>query len=71
VSSTEVIQRAVVPTLQVEFPMAVVTVCNLDPSVGEECRNADLDTTGEGSRSMDLKATRIIPKVVAATWKVH
>jgi hypothetical protein len=26
---------------------------------------------GEGTRSLDLKADRILPEVVAATWKVH
>jgi hypothetical protein len=45
---------------------------NPDPSLGEECRKADLDMhVGKDARSLDLKATRILPEVVAATWKVH
>jgi hypothetical protein len=45
---------------------------NSDPAMGEECRMADLDTTvGEDARSMNLKATSILPEAVAAMWKVH
>jgi hypothetical protein len=36
-SSTEVFQRAVVPALQVEHPIASVTASTSDPSIGEEC----------------------------------
>jgi hypothetical protein len=40
--------------------------------VGEECWKADLDTVvGEGARSLNLKAARILLEVVAAMWKVH
>jgi hypothetical protein len=60
VLSMEVFQRALVPA------------SNPNPSVGEECRKADLDTTmGEGARRLDLNAARILSEVVAATWKVH
>jgi hypothetical protein len=49
-----------------------MTANNPDPDVEEECQKADLDTTvGEGARSLDLKAVRTLPGVVAATWKVH
>jgi hypothetical protein len=52
--------------------MASVTASNPHPTVGQECRKPDLDmNVGEGARSMDLKAARILPKVVAAMWKVH
>jgi hypothetical protein len=45
---------------------------NPDPSMGEECRKVDLDTAlGEDARSMDLKATKILSEVVAATWEVQ
>jgi hypothetical protein len=37
-----------------------------DPSVGEECLQADLDTgVGEDARSLNLQ------EVVATMWKVH
>jgi hypothetical protein len=37
-----------------------------DPSVGEECLQADLDTgVGEDARNLNLQ------EVVATTWKVH
>jgi hypothetical protein len=72
VSSTEAIQREATPTLQVELHMVSMTTSTPDPSVGEECRKADLDTTvGEDARSLHLKATRILLDVVAAMWEVH
>jgi hypothetical protein len=49
-----------------------LTTSNPNPVVGEECWKADLDTVvGEGARSLDLKAARILLEVVAAMWKVH
>jgi hypothetical protein len=72
VSSTKVNQRATVPALPVKLPTTSTTVSNPNPCVGEECRKANLDTAvGEDARSLDLKAARILPKVVAATWGVH
>jgi hypothetical protein len=45
---------------------------NPDSAVGEECQMVDLDTTvGEGARSLDLKAARILSEAVASKWKVH
>jgi hypothetical protein len=71
-SSTEVFQRAVVPALQVEHPIASVTASTSDPSIGEECWKVDLDTVvGEDARTLNLKATRILPETVAVTWEVH
>jgi hypothetical protein len=49
--------------------MASAASTNLDLAVGEECRKTDLDTTG--TRSQHPVAARSLPKVVAATWKVH
>jgi hypothetical protein len=37
VSSIEAFQRAAVPALQVELPMASAMASNPDPVVGEEC----------------------------------
>jgi hypothetical protein len=72
VSSTEAIQRVVVPTLQVEIPMMSVMASTPDLSMGEECVQADQDTSvGDDARRLDLKAARILPKVVAATWEVQ
>jgi hypothetical protein len=72
VSFTEVFQRVAAPAFQVELPTASVTVSNPDPAVGEECQKADLDmAVGEGARNLDLKAVRILPEAVVATWKVH
>jgi hypothetical protein len=72
VSSTEAIQRATAPALHVELPMTSATTSNPDPSMGEECRKADLDTVvGEDARSMDLKAPRILPEAAVVTWEVH
>jgi hypothetical protein len=52
--------------------MMMVMASTLDPSVREECRKADLDTTmGEDAKSLDLKAARILMEAVAATWDVH
>jgi hypothetical protein len=43
-----------------------------DPSMGEECLQADLDTAlGADTSSLDSKAARILSKAVAATWEVH
>jgi hypothetical protein len=43
-----------------------------DPSVGEECLQADLDTSvGEDSRRLDPKAVRILPEAVVAMWEVY
>jgi hypothetical protein len=40
--------------------------------VEEEYWKADLDiVVGEGGRSLDLKAARILSEVVVAMWKVH
>jgi hypothetical protein len=72
VSSTEAIQRAVTPTLQVELPTASAMTSTPNPSVGEECQKADLDTAmGENAISLDLYAARILPEAVSATWEVH
>jgi hypothetical protein len=71
-SLMEVIQMAVVPALQVEIPTASVTASTPDPSVGEQCLQADLDTSvGMNARSLDPKLARILPEVVAATWEVR
>jgi hypothetical protein len=67
VSSTKAIQRASTPALQVELPTASVTASNADPSMGEECQKADLNTAvGEDAKSLDLKAARILPEAVVA-----
>jgi hypothetical protein len=72
VSSTEVIQRAAVPAFQVEIHTTSATASTLDPSVGEECLQANLDMgVGEDSRRLDLNAARIPLKVMAAMWEVH
>jgi hypothetical protein len=43
-----------------------------NPSVGEECLQADLDTAvGANGRSLDPKAATSPPEAVAATWEVH
>jgi hypothetical protein len=71
-SLMEVIQMAVVPALQVEIPTALVIASIPDPSVGEQCLQADLDTSvGVNARSLDPKLARILPEAVAATWEVH
>jgi hypothetical protein len=45
---------------------------SLDPSMGEEGLQADLDTTvGADASSLDLKAARILLEAVAATWELH
>jgi hypothetical protein len=52
--------------------MTLVMARNPDPTVGEECRKTNLDTTvGEGARSLDQKAARSLSEAVAAMWKVH
>jgi hypothetical protein len=72
VSSTEAFRRVEVPAHQVELPTTSVMASNPDPPMGEECLKPDLDKAmGEGARSLDLKAARILPEAVAATWKVH
>jgi hypothetical protein len=54
VSSTEAIQRAVAPALQVELPTASTMASTPDPSMGEECQKADLDmVVWEDARSLD------------------
>jgi hypothetical protein len=51
----EVIQRAATHALQVDIPMASTTASTRDPSVGEDCQKAGLDTTvGVDARSLDL-----------------
>jgi hypothetical protein len=71
-SSMEAIQRAAVPTLQVEIPTAAVVASSPDPSMGEEGLQADLDTAiGANASSLNPKAARILPEAVAATWEVH
>jgi hypothetical protein len=70
-SSMEAIQRAAVPALQVEIP-TVAVASSPDPIVGEEGLQADLDTAaGVDVNSMDPKAARILPEVVAAMWEVR
>jgi hypothetical protein len=60
-----------VATLHVEIPMMAVMASSPDLSVGEEGLQ-DLDTAvGVDTSSLDLKATRILPEAVAATWEVH
>jgi hypothetical protein len=55
VSSTEVIQRAVAPTLQMEPPTVLMADSNSDPSVAEECQKAGLDMAmGEDVRNLDM-----------------
>jgi hypothetical protein len=52
--------------------MASTLTSTPDPSMGEECRKADLDMAmGEDTRSLDLLAARILLEAVAATWEVH
>jgi hypothetical protein len=70
--STEVIQMAVVPALQVEIPTTSATGSTPDPSVGEDCLQADLDMgVREVARRLDPKATRILLEAMTAMWKVH
>jgi hypothetical protein len=70
VSSTEAIQRAATPALQMEIPTTAALASSPDPSMGEEGLQADLDTVvGADASSLDLKAARILSE--AATWKVH
>jgi hypothetical protein len=58
--------------LYVELPTAWAMASTLDPSMGEECRKAHLDTAvEENARSMDLQVARILLEVVAAMWEVH
>jgi hypothetical protein len=80
ISSTEAIQRAAAPTLQVEIPMVVAppalqimiptaaaVASSPDPSLGEEGLQADLDTTVVAdASSLDLKAAKIVSEVVGA-----
>jgi hypothetical protein len=52
-------------------PTASVMDSTPDPSMGE-CQKADLNTAvGEDARSLDLKAARILPEAVKATWEMH
>jgi hypothetical protein len=49
--------------------MALASASTPDLSVGEECLQADLDTAvGADASSLDPKAARILPEVVADTW---
>jgi hypothetical protein len=58
--------------LQVEIPTASVLTSTLNPSMGEECLQADLDTpVGADANSLDLKMAKILSEAVAATWEVH
>jgi hypothetical protein len=71
-SSMEAIQRVVAPALHVEIPMMEASTSTPDPSIGQECLQADLDmAVGEDTNSLDLKAARILPEAVAATWEMH
>jgi hypothetical protein len=84
-SSTEAIQRVVVPALhveiptavvapalQVEIPMAAVVASSPDLSVGEEGLQADLDMAiGPDASSLDPKVSRILSEAVAAMREVH
>jgi hypothetical protein len=68
----EVIQRAVLPALHVEIPMATVVASTTNPSVVQDCLQANLDTAvGVDTSSLDPKEARILPEVVAATWEVY
>jgi hypothetical protein len=68
----EVIRRVTAPTLQVEMSTVSALTSTPDPSVGEECFQADLDTAvGADASSLDLKAARIVLEALAATWEVH
>jgi hypothetical protein len=52
--------------------MASAMTSTPDPSVGEECLQADLDMdVGEDARRLDPKAARILSEVVVAMWEVH
>jgi hypothetical protein len=54
----------------VEIPTA--STSTLDPSVGVEGLQIDLDmTVGANASSLDSKTDRILPEVMAATWEVH
>jgi hypothetical protein len=56
----------------VEIPMTAVADSTPDPSMGQECLQTNLDTAvGADASILDLKATRILSGVVAATWEVH
>jgi hypothetical protein len=68
----EIPTAAAAPALHVEIPMTTVVASNLDPSVGEEGLQADLDTiVGADFSSLDLKVARILLEAVLATRKVH
>jgi hypothetical protein len=72
VSSTEAIQRAAATALQVKIPIASAMASTPNPSVGEECRKADLNTAvEEDAWSLDLKVVKILTDMVTNTWKVH
>jgi hypothetical protein len=56
----------------VEIPTASSIASTLDPSVGEECLQADLDMgVAEDARRLDPKVAKILPEAVAAMWQVH
>jgi hypothetical protein len=85
VSTTEAIQRAAPPAvqveittvaaasaLQVEIPTATVAASSPDPSVGEEGLQVDLDmAVAVDASSLNLKPARILTEAVAATWEVQ
>jgi hypothetical protein len=55
----------------VKIPTVSATASTPDPSMDEECLQADLDTgVGEDARSLDPKTTRILPEAVTAMWEV-
>jgi hypothetical protein len=71
-SSTEAIQRAATPALQVEIPTASASASTPDSSLGEECLQADLDMiVGADASSLDPKVARILSEAVVVTWEVH
>jgi hypothetical protein len=71
VTSTEARQRVAAHALLVEIPTAAAAASSPDPSVGEGGLQADLHmAVGADARSLDPKATRILPEVVAAIWEI-
>jgi hypothetical protein len=63
----EIPTAAAAPALQVEIPTVAITAAAAVSSL-----QADLDTAvGADARSLDLKAVRILPEAVSATWEVH
>jgi hypothetical protein len=55
-----------------EIPMMSASASTPDPSVGEECLQADMSRAiGADASSLDLKAARILSEAVVSTWEVH